>query len=151
VNNRGFIRLTVVPEVSQKNGTVNFGGAGGAEIPIIALRKANTQVSLKDGSTLGIGGLITSTDTDSDTHVPLLGNVPIIGYLFKTKAKNYTSTNLLIFVTAKTVPADGAPIEQIFDPRLVREAGMKKSDMPGYRDGSDPFVPEDPAPAKKTK
>jgi len=150
VNSRGFIKLTISPEVSQKNGSVNFGGAGGAEIPIIATRKATTQVSLKDGFTMGIGGLITSQDSNTSTKIPVLGDVPLIGYLFKSKAKNVTSTNLLIFITAKSVAADGAPIEQVFDPRQVRSAGLQKDDLPGYRDGSDPFQPA-PTAAKKKK
>ena len=57
VNTRGFIKLTLTPEVSQKNGTANFGPA---QLPIIGTRKATTQVSLKDGYTMGIGGLITT-------------------------------------------------------------------------------------------
>jgi type IV pilus assembly protein PilQ len=152
VNSRGFIKLTIAPTVSQKNGSINFGGAGGAEIPIIATRTATTQVSLKDGFTMGIGGLITSTDSNTSNKVPLLGDVPLIGYLFKQKAKNQTSTNLLIFITAKSVAADGAPIEQVFDPRQVRGAGLQRDDLPGYRDGSDPFLPAAPvATAKKKK
>ncbi len=151
VNARGFIKLTVVPEVSQKNGTVNFGGAGGALIPIIATRKATTQVSLKDGYTMGIGGLITSSTNNTDTKIPLLGDIPVLGYLFKAKAKTLNTTNLLIFITAKSIAADGAPVEQIFDSRQVRDMGLRRDELPGYRDGSDPFTPEVPAPTAKRK
>ena len=152
VNARGFIKLNVQPEVSQKQGSVNFGGAGGAEIPIIATRKATTTVSLKDGSTVGIGGLITSSAINSSNKVPLLGDIPVLGNLFKQKSKNNAQTNLLIFITAKVQPAEGGAINQVFDPRQVRDAGIQKDDLPGFRDGSDPFVPP-PAPsgAKKKK
>jgi type IV pilus assembly protein PilQ len=151
VNHAGYIKLTVHPTVSQKSGTINFGGAGGAEIPIIANREAKTQVSLKDGYTVGIGGLISSSNNNTDTKVPLFGDIPVIGYLFKTKATSKSATNLLIFITAKTVDVDGAPVNKVFDPRWIRDAGIKKSDLPGYREDGDPFVPEDPVPAKKTK
>jgi type IV pilus assembly protein PilQ len=151
VNSVGFIKLTVAPTVSQKNGSVNFGGAGGAEIPIIATRTAVTQVSLKSGYTMGIGGLITSTDTNSTNKVPLLGDIPVVGNLFKEKSKNLSSTNLLIFITAKAVSADGAPIEQVFNPGQIRGAGIQKEDLPGYRETGDPFAPPAPPPAPKKK
>ncbi len=149
VNASGFIKLQVNPEVSQRNGAVNFGGAGGAEIPIIATRKVTTQVSLKDGYTMGIGGLLTSESTNTTTKVPLLGNIPLIGNLFKSKGKNGTTTNLLIFITARTVNADGAPIEQVFDTRQTRAIGLQPSDLPGFRDGGSPYATPPAAPAKK--
>jgi type IV pilus assembly protein PilQ len=151
VNARGFIKLNVQPEVSQKQGSVNFGGAGGAEIPIIATRKATTSVSLKDGYTMGIGGLITSSNLNSSNKIPLLGDIPLVGNLFKQKAKNSSQTNLLIFITAKVVAYEGAPVGQIFDPRQVRAAGLQQDELPGFRDGSDPFVAPPAPKAKKSK
>ena len=141
----------MVPEVSQKNGSVNFGGAGGASIPIIATRKATTQVSLKDGYTMGIGGLITSQYTTSDTKIPVLGDIPVLGYFFKERSKTLNTTNLLIFITAKSIAADGAPVEQIFDSRQTRDIGLRRDELPGYRDGSDPFLSDSPAPTGKKK
>jgi len=141
VNSRGFITLTVAPEVSQRNGSVNFGGAGGAEIPIIATRKAETTVSLASGETMGIGGLITSETTTSNTSVPLLSDIPLLGNLFKNRSNSENTTNLLIFITARTVRADGAPVEEVFDSRQIRSLGISREDLPGYRDGSDPFAP----------
>jgi type IV pilus assembly protein PilQ len=148
VNARGFIKLTLAPEVSENQGTTTFGGASGASIPIIGTRKATTQVSIKDGYTMGIGGLISTNFNKGVTKVPLLGDIPLIGYLFKQDSTNNTVDNLVIFITAKTISAEGAPTEQIFDSREVRKFGMKRSDLPGYRDGSDPFVDEN---AKKKK
>jgi len=141
VNAQGFIKLSVEPEVSSRAGITSFGGAGGAEIPIIATRKSKTQVSLKDGYTMGIGGLIENTSQKGQSKVPVLGTIPGIGRLFRSDTKNVDSRNLLIFITAKTVNPEGAPIEEIFDPRAVRAMGLKKDDLPGYRDGSDPFGP----------
>jgi type II secretory pathway component GspD/PulD (secretin) len=140
VNSRGFIKLTIAPEVSQKNGSTSFGGAGGATIPIIATRKASTQVSLKDGYTMGIGGLLTSQSTKGATKVPVLGSVPVLGRLFRSDSKNTEATNLIIFITAKTISAEGAPVEQIFDSGRVRQLDLRREDLPGYRDGSSPFV-----------
>jgi type II secretory pathway component GspD/PulD (secretin) len=152
VNAQGFIKLTVEPEVSSRTGTTTFGGASGAEIPIIASRKSKTQVSLRDGYTMGIGGLIEHTTINGQTRVPVLGSIPAIGRLFRSDTKNATKRNLLIFITAKTLEAEGAPVEQIFDPRAIREMGLRRDELPGYRDGSDPFavLPEaPPAPARR--
>ena len=76
VNARGFIKLTLAPEVSQNQGTTSFGGASGASIPIIGTRKAITQVSLKDGYTMGIGGLISTNFNKGVNKVPFLGSDP---------------------------------------------------------------------------
>lgn len=133
VNGQGIIKLTVEPEVSQRNGETSFGGAGGATIPIIATRKAKTQVSLQNGFTMGIGGLITSTKTHGGTKVPVLGDIPGLGKLFSSRSVNDEITNLLIFLTAKTVSAEGASPEEVFDPRAVEAIGMTKEDLPGYR------------------
>src|SRR5688572_7038804 len=149
VNGRGVIKLTLEPEVSQQNGATSFGGAGGASIPIIATRKAKTQVSLKDGYTMGIGGLITSSQDHGGTKVPVLGSIPVLGRLFSSKNVNDSITNLLILITAKTVSADGASPEEVFDPRAVSAVGMAHEDLPGYRapKGTDMFT--NPAPLVK--
>jgi type IV pilus assembly protein PilQ len=144
VNGQGFIRMSVEPEVSQRNGETTFGGAGGASIPIIATRKAKTQVSLKDGHTMGLGGLITSRTETGANKVPVLGNIPVLGRAFRSNNHDKQSTNLLIFITAKTVSADGAAVGDVFDPRAVRSSGLRKDELPGYRDGSDPFAPAAP-------
>ncbi|MCF3649982.1 secretin N-terminal domain-containing protein [Synoicihabitans lomoniglobus] len=141
VNAQGFIKLTIEPEVSSQNGFTSFGGAGGAQIPIIATRKAKTQVSLKDGYTMGIGGLIEQNTQNSETKVPFLGNIPGLGRLFRSESLDEDKRNLLIFITAKTVSAEGAPAEEIFDPRAIREMQLRRDELPGYRDGPDPFLP----------
>ena len=141
VNVDGFIKLTLQPEVSSISGTVNFGGASGATIPIISTRKAITQVTLKDGSTLGIGGLLQSNVVKGNTKVPLLGNIPVLGRLFTSDNDTGSGEELLIFITAKTINPEGGSVSDVFDPRLVRQIGVHKDEMPGYRDGSDPFAP----------
>jgi len=149
VNARGFIRLTLEPEVSQQNGTTTFGGAGGAAIPIIATRKAKTQVSMKDGYTMGIGGLIRSQSSNSGTKVPVLGSIPVLGRLFSSTSKDDEMTNLIIFITAKAINAEGAGIEEVFNPQQIRDLNMRRDELPGYRDKSDPFLPSAPSQPKK--
>jgi type IV pilus assembly protein PilQ len=145
VNARGFIKLTLSPEVSQNQGTTSFGGASGASIPIIGTRKAVTQVSLKDGYTMGIGGLISSNYNNGSNKIPILGDIPLIGYLFKQDTRNNVVDNLVIFITAKTISAEGAPVEQVYNSDSLRDFHLKRSDLPGYRDGTDPFDEETPS------
>lgn len=138
VNARGFIKLTLEPEVSQRNGSTNFGTAS---IPIIATRKAKTNVSLKDGYTMGIGGMIRKQVTDTVTKVPFLGDLPIIGNAFKHKGKSSETTNLLIFITAKVVSAEGAPLEDVIDPRQIEEMKLNHKDLPGFRKNDGLLLP----------
>jgi type IV pilus assembly protein PilQ len=148
VNNRGFIKLSVKPTVSSISGTVTI--PQGAEYPIVATREATTQISIKDGYTMGIGGLIQNTTSKGETKVPVLGSIPGLGRLFRSDNKTAENSNLIIFITAKTVSAEGAPIEAIFSSEQVRQLDMRREDLPGYRDGSDPFVkPVDPKAKKK--
>ena len=80
-------------------------------------------------------------------HSPLLGSIPVVGRLFRSDTKNIESTNLIIFITAKTISAEGAPVEAVFDSDRVRGLQMKREDMPGHRDGTSPFLPSDPGAA----
>jgi type II secretory pathway component GspD/PulD (secretin) len=145
VNSRGFIKLSVEPEVSQSSRDANFQGAS---IPIVESRKANTTVSLKDGFTMGIGGLVQSNAVNGSNKVPVLGSIPLVGRLFRSDARNIESTNLIIFITAKTISAEGATVEQVFNSERVRELDLKREDLPGYRDGSNPFITTPPTAQK---
>ncbi len=145
VNSRGFIKLSVEPEVSQSTRDANFQGAA---IPIVESRKASTVVSIKDGYTMGIGGLMRSASNDTNNKVPVLGSIPVLGRLFAHKARIHDTSNLIIFITAKTISAEGAPVEEVFNPNQVRSLQMQREDLPGYRDGSDPFLPPTAAVTK---
>ncbi len=76
---------------------------GGGSVPAIDARRLNTQVLVNNGETVVLGGVFEQTDTDSMTKVPLLGDIPILGALFRYKAKSSTSRELLIFVTPKII------------------------------------------------
>jgi type IV pilus assembly protein PilQ len=148
VNAAGRIKLTVTPEVSQSINNVIFNGN---QIPIIDTRKTSTTVSLADGYTMGIGGLLTSSSSNGGNRVPFLGAIPGIGRLFRSENKREETTNLIIFITAKTLSADGAPVEKVFESERVRSMNLRREELPGYRDGSDPFLktPAAKAPAAK--
>ncbi|MFC1567041.1 secretin N-terminal domain-containing protein [bacterium] len=96
INYNGTIVLKVHPEVS----TLRSLDAAG---PRIATREADTTVLVKSGDTIAIGGLITDSDIESTEQFPLLGSIPIIGYLFKHKKHIKDRVELIIFLTPTIV------------------------------------------------
>lgn len=133
VNNDGFIRLNVRPQLSRSDRVTNFGGAGGAEIPVIQTTETQSNVMLKSGFTLAIGGLIEDLTTDSDTSVPYLSELPLLGELFQSSTKVTTRRNLVIFITAKTLSPDGTTYKDIIDPRVLYQMDILESEIPGYQ------------------
>jgi len=134
INNAGFIKLNILPEVSSRAGEVSFGGASGASIPIIATRKAVTQVSLKNGHTLGIGGLIENQKSKGTSKVPVIGEIPLLGSLFKSKSDALKTRNLIIFITAKSLDNAEPKIDEVFSSELLKGADLEKKDVPGARE-----------------
>lgn len=70
----------------------------------INTKHVKTQVQVEDGGTVVIGGIYTRTETDHESKVPLLGDLPLLGHLFKNTEKISNKTELLIFLTPKIVP-----------------------------------------------
>jgi general secretion pathway protein D len=100
-------------EISQEITAVNTGlqtAVGNVEDvgPALSNRKVENVVVVKDGETVVIGGLLSNSDQDSVSKVPFLGDIPVLGWLFKTKTDTVTKTNLLVFLTPHIIrkPAD---------------------------------------------
>lgn len=102
INSDGRITLQVNPNVSQPSATAAGSTQTGA--PAVDARTAQTTVLVRDGETIVIGGLITDTMQDTVSKVPLLGDIPILGWLFKKKTKTRVRAELLIFVTTRILP-----------------------------------------------
>lgn len=101
INADGRITLQVNPNVSQPSATAAASSTGA---PAVDARTANTTVLVRDGETIVIGGLITDTLQDTISKIPLLGDIPILGWLFKKKSKTRVRAELLIFVTTRILP-----------------------------------------------
>ena len=99
---------------------------------------------------MGIGGLISYNRNRVTNKIPFLGSIPVLGYLFKQENHNDTADNLVIFITAKTISAEGAPVEQVYNSKDLRQFQLQRSDLPGYRDGSDPFMSESSTKSKRS-
>ncbi len=100
INSDGRITMHLVPSVIQLTGTPN-----GVAPPPTATRDADTNVIVRDGETIVIGGLIQDIQTEDVYKVPLLGDIPVLGALFRKKSTSRKRVELLIFVTPRTVEA----------------------------------------------
>jgi type IV pilus assembly protein PilQ len=114
INSEGFIMVKLEPEVSAFSTWDTFTTSGGTiSAPRYVVRKASTEVMVKDGETIAIGGLIKESTTDTVVKVPVLGDIPVLSLLFKKKEKSIETTDLLIFVTVNLVkPESGGAVAQ---------------------------------------
>ncbi|ADE55297.1 type II secretion system protein GspD [Coraliomargarita akajimensis] len=132
----GNIHLDVDPTISALDGTVE---SFGAIDPIVARRSVDTEVIIKDGYTLALGGLADTQEVNSGTKVPILGDIPGLGRLFSSDSDSLGKRNLIIFITAKTLNPEGSDYRDVIDPRMIEEMGITDYEVPGYhfREGND--------------
>lgn len=98
------ISLRIVPEVSNRDGQDRQILNGVEQIAnIYSIRKIETQVLIPSGNTLVMGGMVNDSVTKRYTKVPLLGDLPGLGWAFRSEAKNRAKSNLLIFITPTIV------------------------------------------------
>ena len=102
VNPDGTIRLKVNPEVSALDYT-NVVKISGYTIPSLSTRKADTEVELKNGQSFAISGLLDHRITDDFSKIPGIGDIPILGQLFRSRNLNHSVTELIVIVTPTIV------------------------------------------------
>jgi pilus assembly protein CpaC len=114
------IRLVLEPEVS----TIDFATGvkfDGFLIPGLRTRRAKTGIELRDGQSFALAGLLDNNETRSMTKIPVLGDIPILGALFKSKSFQKQETELMFFVTAQLVK----PVNPDDLPQLRGVDGLK--------------------------
>lgn len=130
----GAINLKVTPEVS----ALDFSNAltvSGFLVPALSTRRAEAEVDLREGQTFAIAGLIDQRLTEAALKVPILGDIPILGHLFKSKADNESRTELLVMVTPHLVeglaPDELPPLPELPVPfRVPQEFDRNSGDVP---------------------
>jgi general secretion pathway protein D len=146
------IDLNLVPQVVEFEGFINYGSAifgvnpnlvSGTTVPTILLtnnvinqpifstRKVTTSVSVWDGQTVVLGGLMREDVQKSEDKVPIIGDIPLVGRLFRTNVDQHIKRNLVIFVTARLINPGGLPV----NPSEEEEEGLLQP----------PVLPEVPA------
>ncbi|RFC45803.1 MAG: Type II secretory pathway component GspD/PulD (secretin) [Verrucomicrobia bacterium] len=106
----GRIDLNINPTVLTRIGETT--GASGQKLPIIVRRSTTTSVMVRDGFTVGIGGLMQMDDSRTRNQVPIVGKIPLVGALFRSSGEQRKKSNLVILVTPRILKDDsfmGAP------------------------------------------
>ncbi|MBU2541043.1 MAG: type IV pilus secretin PilQ [Candidatus Omnitrophica bacterium] len=102
VNDDGYINLIVHPAVTSISSYI-----GDNSYPVIITREAETQLLIKDGETIVIGGLLKDVKGESEIGIPFLSKIPILGFLFRRTVVDIEKIDLLIFITARVVKSEG--------------------------------------------
>jgi general secretion pathway protein D len=129
--NNYTIDLRFLPELVEFEGFINYGSPiqtlgqdilgnpvsititeNRIEMPVFSTRRVTTGLQIYDGYTVAVGGLMREEVQNVEDSVPILGDLPIIGRLFQSKAESRTKSNLIIFVTAEIIDAAGSRINQ---------------------------------------
>jgi pilus assembly protein CpaC len=117
-----LIHLKVMPEVSSLDFS-NAVVANGFRIPSLSTRRAETEIELRDGQTFAIAGLMNNTVASSLQKVPGIGDIPVLGLLFRSKAASKDQTELVVMIT----------------PQIIRQGSMGAA--PGLPRLNEPFLP----------
>lgn len=137
ISSDGNVEMVVTPEISSLTDrsqwvNISSGGTNGAVlVPVINSRVATTTVVVPNGQTVVIGGLMENTQADSETKVPGLGDIPVLGNLFKRKVKENVKRELMIFLTPTIVTAP------------AQLAGMTEAEKANQRQTPNAFPKED--------
>ena len=150
------IELDLNPRVTDFDGFINYGsplnsvgyvrttGTGGVVLipfletlttntinqPVFSVREVNTSVTVWDGQTVALGGLIREDVQKVQDKVPILGDIPMAGRLFRSDADQKVKKNLVIFVTPRILDAEGQPRRgDSEDPEIVTPLGLPQ-DLP---------------------
>jgi general secretion pathway protein D len=135
IGENGSIDLNLLPEVTEFDGFINYGspiysvqpltdafgitiGSTQVELtpniinqPIFSTRKVKTSVTVWDGQTVALGGLIREDVQDVEDKLPVFGDIPILGRLFRSEVEDHFKRNLMIFVTAVLIDPAGQRIK----------------------------------------
>jgi general secretion pathway protein D len=136
VNKDNFITLAVKPEISNKvaDATFTFAGATVAS-PVIDTRSLESNVLIRSTDTLAIGGLLQDESTKARNKVPVLGDVPLLGYLFQEHLNARTKRNLLVFVTPTIIDSKyGTGLEDQVSG--LHHVGEEYADPNGWRNNA---------------
>ncbi|MHC4350539.1 MAG: type II secretion system protein GspD [Planctomycetota bacterium] len=121
INPDGFVRMLIEPSITDlTNRTTQV--SEDLEVQILTKREATTTVTVRDGQTIVIGGLISDQYELRENKVPILGDIPLLGLLFRSEFEESTKTELLIVLTPHVItsPAEEARVREITEAEIDR-------------------------------
>ena len=130
ITKENAVRLQVAPEVS----TLDFTNAltiSGFVVPAISTRRTESEVELKDGQSFGIAGLLDQRTQTQMSKIPGVGDLPIIGHLFRSKNINRSRTELVVIVTPRIID----PVRAGAAPPVAPKLPMTSLDVEGFDKG----------------
>lgn len=130
VGKGNVIRLHLLPEVS----TLDFSNAAvisGFTVPALSTRRAETEIELKDGQSFGIAGLLDNRATVQLSKIPGIGDIPVLGNLFRSHIVNRSNSELVVLVTPRVVD----PVKLDTPPPLPPANPIKFLDNPDFDKG----------------
>ena len=129
INSEEEILVELAPEVSSLGETIEFGDFN---IPSFDVTQAKSQVLIRSGETIAIGGLMTDASTVTKGSLPGLADIPLIGRLFKNKSQEAGTANqqieTLFFITVTMVDTEGQPVGERIGQRRNKKFGTKNED-----------------------
>ena len=108
ISDDGTISLGIIPALTSFEGEAE--SRQGDKVPIVSVRQASTLVRVKDGGTVIIGGFMRDEKKELIRKVPLLGDIPIVGFLFRNTFQNLEKTELVILLTPYIMSPEEAPV-----------------------------------------
>lgn len=141
ITSNGYVTMEINQTANDLQGYTSFNA------PIVNQREADTTVSVKDGETIILGGIIRDSVTATTRKIPLLGDLPILGNLFKTTDKNKVKTELMVFLTPRLVK-DSEEARKLRDEQIKELAPRNQELIKGKV--KDP-VPDGPPPSDTTQ
>jgi type II secretory pathway component GspD/PulD (secretin) len=128
-----MVHVRVSPEVSTVTGYT--AAAAGVSNPILAVRQARTELRVKDGELMSIGGLLRNEERRVVRRVPMLSAVPVLGQLFRSEREESVQTQLIILMTIRILAEGVAEGERVMvpstmHPRVEREIERMESETP---------------------
>jgi pilus assembly protein CpaC len=146
ISENGTVRIKLAPEVSSLDYS-NAVTISGFILPAISTRRAETEIELKDGQSFGIAGLLDRRTTVQLSKIPGIGDIPILGELFKSRNANFTNTELLVLVTPTIVDPVGTG-EVPNPPQPQVNFPMQNGVENGQFDKNLPYTPKTPEASK---
>jgi general secretion pathway protein D len=132
INPDGLVVMDIHQKIDSVSGTVNIANIG--DVPITSSKEAQAKVAVRDHDTIMLGGLIDTTKTESDSGVPYLKDIPLIGALFRSSSKDDSRDELIVLIRPTVLPTPEV---------AALAARSERNNMPAVRGAVQEFMQDE--------